>query len=566
MPQKTHRLLTAALAGIVLSASAAVPAMAAAAGFDRTSTAESRRVDAVPTPKLGWYSCYDYAECATVKLPLDYDQPRGAKIEIAVLRVKAKDQQHKIGSLFLNPGGPGGSGTDIALAAPYFLSDSLLQRFDIVGVDPRGIAASANIRCFKSVKDQTAVLNLLNVAFPFTKAEENAYVKGSKLLGKACSSTGRPISGAMSTAEVARDMDVMRRAVGDKKLNYLGFSYGTALGQYYANMFPDRFRALVVDGVIDPRAWYGNTRQILDDRMHSADGAYRALREILTRCDQAGETYCAFSAGDPVENFDIIARKLRAKPLVITDESGTYTITYADFVGGVLGIMYAPDAGDIVTQILADIWAALNGGSTTAVVDRIRAARSGRGYDFPYQNGFEAFSGVTCTDGLHPSDAGTWPAAAARRDRQAPYFGRIWAWVTSQCARNTWTVRDEDAYRGPFNRRTAAPVLVVGSFWDPATNYDSAVASSRLLPNSRLLASNNWGHTGYGTGPCVTAAIDAYLLTGNPPARGTVCTDAPQPFTTPLPTDTVQTLAAGTGKQLPPVAAPRPKSILTPSN
>jgi pimeloyl-ACP methyl ester carboxylesterase len=217
MPVKTHRLLTAALAGIVLSTSAAVPALAASAGSDRTSKAERRRVDAVPTPKLGWYKCYDYAECATVQLPLDYDQPRGAKIEIPVLRVKAKDQQHKIGSLFLNPGGPGGSGTDIALAAPCFLSDSLLQqRFDIVGVDPRGIGASANIRCFKSVKDQSAVLNLLNVAFPFTKAQERAYVKGSTLLGEACSRTGTPVSGAVSTAEVARDMDVMRRAVGDK--------------------------------------------------------------------------------------------------------------------------------------------------------------------------------------------------------------------------------------------------------------------------------------------------------------------------------------------------------------
>jgi pimeloyl-ACP methyl ester carboxylesterase len=566
MPLKTHRLLTAVLAGIVLSATAGVPALAAAAGSDHTSAAESRRVDAVPTPKLGWYKCYGYAECATVQLPLDYDQPHGPTIEIAVLRVKAKDQQHKIGSLFLNPGGPGGSGTGIALDAPYFLSDSLLQRFDIVGVDPRGIGASTNVRCFKSVADQTAVLDLLNVAFPFTRTEEQAYVKGSKLLGKACSSTGKPVSGAMSTAETARDMDVIRRAVGDKKLNYLGFSYGTALGQYYANMFPDRFRALVVDGVIDPRAWVGNTRQILDERMHSAEGAYRSLREILERCDKAGEAYCAFAAGDPVVNFDIIAQKLRAKPLVITDENGTYTITYATFIGAILGTMYSPDAGNGVTQIAAEIWAALNGGSTTAVADRIQAARAGKGYDFPYQNGFEAFSGVTCTDGLHPDDAGYWPSVAARRDQQAPYFGRAWAWVTSQCARDTWTVRDEDAYLGPFDRQTAAPVLVVGSFWDPATNYDAAVASSRLLPNSRLLSSNNWGHTGYGTGPCVTAAIDAYLLTGNPPKEGTVCTDAPQPFTEPLPDGTATTVAATTGKRLPPVATPRPESILIPSS
>jgi len=571
MPLKTHRLLTAALAGIVLSASAALPALAVSAGSDHagsghTSKEESHRVDAVPTPQLAWSTCYDYAECATVQLPLDYDQPDGATIDIAVLRVKAKDQQHKIGSLFLNPGGPGGSGREIARAAPFFLSDSLLQRFDIVGVDPRGIAGSTNIRCFSSVEEQAAVLSQLNVPFPYTKTEETAYVKGSKQLGKACSSTGKPVSGAMSTAEVARDMDVIRRAVGDKKLNYLGFSYGTALGQYYANMFPDRFRALVVDGVINPLAWVGNTQEILDERMHSAEGAYRALHEILTRCDKVGETYCAFAAGDPVKNFDIIAQKLRIKPVVITDETGTYTITYAEFVAGILGLMYAPDAGDTVTQIAAEIWAALNGGSTTALVDRMQAARASKGYDTPYQNGFESFSGVVCTDGLHPADAGTWPAVAARRDREAPYFGRQWAWVTSQCARDTWTVRDEDAYRGPFNRRTAAPVLVVGSFWDPATNYDAAVASSQQLPNSRLLSSNNWGHTGYGTGPCVTAAIDAYLLTAKPPKAGTVCTDAPQPFAEPLPNGTAKATAATVGKQLPPVATPRPKSILTPSN
>ena len=566
MPLEKHRFLTAALAGIVLSAGATVPAVAAPAGYHGTNPAESRRVDRVPTPKLGWYKCYDYAECATVRLPLDYDKPRGATIEIAVLRVKARDQKHKIGSLFVNPGGPGGSATEIALFAPYFLSDSLLQRFDVVGVDPRGIGASTNVRCFRSVKDQTAVLDLLSVGLPWGRAQERTHVKGSKLLGEACSTTGRPVSGAMSTAEVARDMDVMRRAVGDKKLTYLGFSYGTALGQYYANMFPDRFRALVVDGVIDPRAWVGNTSQILDARMHSAEGAYRALIEILRRCDKAGGKYCAFAAGDPVKNFATIAARLRVKPLEITDEYGTYILTYADFVGGVLGTLYDPDAGDYLTQVLADIWAALSGGSPIALAHRIRAARTSKAYDFPYDNSLEATTGVLCTDGRHPRDAGSWPAAVARRDQQAPYFGRAWGWLSSPCARDTWTVRDEDAYRGPFNHRTAAPVLLVGSFWDPATNYDSAVASSRQLPNSRLLSSNNWGHTGYGTGTCVTKAVDAYLLTAVPPKKGTVCTDAPQPFTRKLPTGEPPTAkAAAAGKQLPPVATPRPKSVLVPA-
>jgi len=561
MPWKTHRLLTAALAGIVLSAVAAAPGSAAAA-------AGGDLADAVPTPKLGWYKCYQIAECATAQLPLDYSKPKGATTEIAILRIKAKDQSRKIGSLFLNPGGPGGSATQLALFAPEFLSDSLLQRFDIVGVDPRGIGASANVRCFKSVKDQTAVLDLMNVPFPVTKAEEQRYVAGSKQLGKACSTTGRPLSGKMSTAEVARDMDVMRRAVGDRKLSYLGFSYGSALGQYYANMFPDRFRALVVDGVLDPTAWVGNTQQILDDRLHSSDGAYRSLIEILKRCDRAGEKFCVFAAGDPVKNFETITRKLRAKPLELPDgQGGTVKVTYAVFVNAILGALYGTDAGPTVTQISAEVWAALNEGSTAALTERVRAAQATkRGYDFPYDNGLEAGSAVICTDGRHPADAGSWPAATARRDQQAPYFGRAWGWIDSQCAHNTWTVRDEDAYVGPFTRRTAAPVLIVGNFWDPATNYQGAVSSSRLLPNSRLLSSNNWGHTAYGSGVCATTAIDNYLLTGTPPAVGTVCTDSVQPFTEPLPPPGgTTTLASPTGKQRPPVATMIPESVLIPA-
>jgi pimeloyl-ACP methyl ester carboxylesterase len=558
MPLKTHRLITAALAGALVAAAAAVPA---------TAAGHRSGVDAVPTPKLGWYKCYDYAECATVRLPLDYDNPRGATTEIAVLRVKAKNQAAKIGSLFVNPGGPGGSATDFALAAPYFLSDPLLQRFDVVGVDPRGIGASENVRCFRSVKEQTAVLGLMNVPFPVTDAEEKAYVRGSKLLGRACSTTGRPLTGAASTAEVARDMDVIRRAVGDKKLNYLGFSYGSALGQYYANLFPDRFRALVVDGVLDPTAWVGDTRRPLDERLRSSDGAYRALIEILTRCDKAGEAKCVFAEGNPVQHFDAIAQRLKTDPLALPDgEGGTIQVTYAIFINAILGSLYGFDAGEQVTAIADQVGDALEGGSTAALVKRVRDARASRAYDFPYDNGAEAGTTVICTDGRHPADAADWPRYADQRDRKAPYFGRSWGWIDSPCANRTWTVRDEDAYTGPFTRRTAAPVLVVGSFWDPATNYRGAVSSSRLLPNSALLSSNNWGHTAYGSGVCATAAIDDYLLTGRPPKAGTVCTDAPQPFLTPVPAPTATVMAAATAKRRPPIAAPMPDSILIPAH
>ncbi|MFG3708455.1 alpha/beta fold hydrolase [Micromonospora sp. NPDC047670] len=323
MPRRTRSLAAAGIAGVILAGSAVAPAAAATptlAGWgrpvtsDRTSPEEARRVDRVPTPDLDWYACYDYAECATVQLPLDYDKPNGPTTEIAVLRVKARDQQRRIGSLFLNPGGPGGSGTDVALAAPYFLGDEVLDRFDIVGVDPRGVGASQQVKCFPSVKEQTRAYAGLNVAFPWTKAEEKAYVASSQAVGKGCSTTGRPLTGAMSTAEVARDMDVLRRAVGDPKLTFLGFSYGSALGQYYANMFPDRVRALAIDGVLNADAWVGRgkTRSLSqEDRLRSAQGAYKALREILVRCDKAGAEVCPLAEGDPLASFELVAKRLR---------------------------------------------------------------------------------------------------------------------------------------------------------------------------------------------------------------------------------------------------------------
>ncbi|WP_119727069.1 alpha/beta hydrolase [Thermomonospora amylolytica] len=601
-----HRMLAIGLGGLMVAsivpgtalaapgAPAGVPTLQAPAG-DVTSPAEKKRVDRVPAPKLGWYECYEGAECATVRLPLDYDNPKGATTEIAVLRVKARNPKKRIGSLFVNPGGPGGQGTAMAYQAQYFLGKEVLDRFDIVGFDPRGIGFSANIKCFKSPKDQALAYAGFNVPFPIGQKEEAAFIKSAKAVGKGCSTTGKPLAGSMSTAEAARDMDVLRRAVGDKKLSYLGFSYGTALGQYYANMFPDRVRAVAVDGVINPVSWVGTKKtagQILDDRLYSADGAFKALREILVRCGKAGPAKCSFAKyGDPVKNMDVLAKRLKAEPADLGDG---LEVTYATLVSWLLGDLYAPDGYQFVDQDLTDVWVASSPAQTVsaaqantarqALAARLRDRRAKEkqarqtaqrviGRDFPYDNGLEAFSGVTCTDALHPKDAGAWPRLTAASDKRAPYFGRAWAWGTVQCAGNSWTVRDEDAYSGPFNRRTAKPVLFVGNYWDPATNYNDAVSSDKLLPNSRLLSSDSWGHTAYGTSACVTNAVDRYLVQGTLPAAGTVCVGDIQPFADAAPgarkvrgradaSVLAKPVTRATGTQLPPVAARVPSPLL----
>ena len=292
---------------------------ASGASYDKTSAREKKRVDSVPTPKLKWATCFEGLECAEVKLPRDYDKPKGAKTELALLRYRSPDQTKRIGTLFVNPGGPGGWATDLAYYSSEFLSSDILERFDIVGVDPRGVGYSDNVRCFADPGKQTPVLKTLyGRGFPTTKAETAAYLKAAKAQGKACATSGKPLSVSMSTAEVARDMDVLRRAVGDKKLSYLGFSYGSYLGQVYANLFPDRVRALALDGVVDPWAWRGTkaTRNVpMSDRLRSADGSYKALREVLVRCDRAGGQRCAFALGDPVANFDLIYKRLKKHPI-----------------------------------------------------------------------------------------------------------------------------------------------------------------------------------------------------------------------------------------------------------
>jgi len=505
-------------------------------------------MDAVPTPTLDWYRCYDTAECTTVRVPRDYDKPKGAKVELALLRVKARDQKNKIGSLFINPGGPGGSGTAIAYAAPSLLSPKLLNRFDVVGMDPRGIAFSDNVTCL-SPRTQDAALDGYRPGFPLSSAQEKAWIASDRTEGRACSKD--KLATSMSTAEVARDMELMRRAVGDKKLTYLGFSYGTYLGQVYANMFPDRFRAVAVDGVLDPVSWAGdkgNVDQPLELRLNSAGGAYKALREILVRCDQVGGARCRFATGDPVANLRLIADRLRAKPVVIEDEEfgETFTFTYQDMVLTMLSALYDPAGYSTIIDMLADLYVLTEppapGARTTssrraeaahglADLHRSSTAQDGRPrWGFPYDNSLDAFASVTCTDSKETTRSSQFPAFAAQADERAPYFGRAWLWSTSVCAGNAFTGEDEDAYRGPFTTRTKAPVLYVGDYYDPATNYDGAVSASKRMPNSRLLTSDSFGHTAYGTSACTTGAVDAYLLKGTLPAVGKVCVGDVQPF------------------------------------
>ena len=577
---------------------------------DKTSKAERIRVDGVKTPKPKWFNCSPLAagaQCATVKLPLDYDNPAGAKTEVAMLRIKAKNQKTRIGTLFVNPGGPGGSGIQIAAAAPSFLSPSVLERFDVVGFDPRGTNFSDNVRCWNNLGVQATALEGMNVPYPDTAKEKRAFVKSSEAFGKACSTAGKPLSASMSTAEVARDMDVLRRMVGDKQLSYLGFSYGSYLGTVYANMFPDRVRAVAIDGVLDPVAWAGTSSTVgtpQTQRLKSGEAAEKAMHEILSRCKKAGKDFCMLAEqGDPEILYRAIMAELQREPLVFSDPDYPeydFSLTAAFQTAALSSYMYYPQGSSMVdwdltfvSQLLQD--RAVSKGTTfpktatktkaptkakmsaarKALAKSMRAVEmeekaaaketarkaAATGFAFPYNNSPEAFQSVMCTDSRNPAKANDWSRYAATASKTAPGFGQLWTWASAPCASTTWKAMDEDTYKGPFTRRTLNPMLVVGNYWDPATNYTGAQEVAKLMPNARLLSSNSWGHTAYGTSKCVTAAMDHYLLTKRLPALGELCLGDDQPFTYKLDDFGNQRRKAGPERELPPVVPPLPGAL-----
>jgi pimeloyl-ACP methyl ester carboxylesterase len=475
-------------------------------------------------------------ECAKVRAPLDYDRPRGRPISLALARLPASDPAAKIGSIFVNPGGPGGSGVDMVLqAGPQLFGEKVRTHFDLVGFDPRGIVRSSPLICFGSFEESLAVFPPF--AFPTTPEEEALVAELDTTLNSACQTRGGAVIDHMATADVARDLDLLRRAVGDRRLNYVGYSYGSFLGVTYANLFPDRVRALVVDGVLDPIAWTTGRgdealTQPFSTRLRSDAGAQATLKEFFRLCDEAGAEGCAF-AGDAAARFAALAERLRAAPTEITDPvtGEIFPFTYADLIGNALGAMYYSGSWPDFAQFLAEVEAAANpsalGHALRAVGEKSGLA-VGEKRPVPYENFVEGFPGVACSDSDNPDGHSHWSLAGGAADQTFGYFGRPWTWASSPCA--VWEGFDDDRYLGPFNRATANPVLVVGNLFDPATRYEGAVLVDNLLPNSSLLTVKGWAHTSIMLSQCADETVSQYLLDGSTPPEGKTCAQDFAPF------------------------------------
>ncbi|GAB3557829.1 alpha/beta hydrolase [Spelaeicoccus albus] len=512
-----------------LLAAAAVLAVTMTAGCSATGTDDDSGPSPSPsrsqtgaareylTQHVDWSTCFDKFQCATVKVPLDWDDPDGSEIGIAVIRTQQADNTR--GTILVDPGGPGGSGFNIVKdSLGYVTTDRLQSHYAIAGFDPRGVGRSSAVDCFTDAgRDRMRS----NDADPDTDAGFKNLRSMYHRFANACQKHTGALLEHVDTESAARDMDVIRAALGERKLNYLGFSYGTKLGATYARLYPGKVGRFVLDGALDPSL---TSVQIA---LGQAKGFERELRVYIRRCGQQPD--CPLDGG-----VDHGARQVRA----LLDSATRTPLTATDgrkvggslLASGIIAALYNTANWQYLTQGLAG---AMNGDPSVLLALADQSADRDQSGNYT-SNGNEAFIAINCLDYSPPAKKAAMRAVAARIEKASPTFGPELAYTGLTCA--NWPVpstahapkppgTDKPGTDKPgTDKPGTAPILVVGTTGDPATPYAWAKSLTRKLPGARLLTWKGEGHTAYGrAGPCINKKVDAYFVTGTMPPRGTTC-------------------------------------------
>ena len=444
-------------------------------------------------------------QCAWITVPLDYADPTGATIRLRLAKWPATGST-KLGSLVVNPGGPGASGIDfgeyVATSAP-----GIAAAYDVVGFDPRGVGSSAPITCLTGPQTTTF---LRTESTPTTARQEQAYLKVSQGLAKGCLSLSPGLARNVGTDNTVQDMDIIRAALGDKVLNWLGASYGTYLGTRYIEQYPSRVGRMVLDGVVDPSL----------DAMALSYGQSLAFQRALTRfaADCARHHTCPYPGGADgvIKGINALLAQLDTHPM---RTSGRLPLIQNEATTAVIQAMYAPFLWPTLRKGLSQ---ARSGDGTG--LQRLAAFASDQTSPDTYaSNMASAFPAIGCWDEPAPPGATGLKAAAAEWSAKAtvPEIARTLAWGNLPCA--VWFGHSPVA-PAPAQSTTTAPILLVGTTYDPATPYWWAQALHQQLPTSTLLTFEGDGHTAFGNGSaCIDRAITAYLVQGALPAPNTVC-------------------------------------------
>lgn len=454
--------------------------------------------------KLDWKRC-GRNQCSTMKVPMDYAEPDGAEIDIAVLRVRASDPSERVGSLVVNPGGPGGSGVEFASAGALQFGDELTEHFDVVGFDPRGVGSSDPLECL-STEGLDEVVSF--DPDPDDQAEREELDRVLNGFGQGCLDESGDLARHMSTKEAARDMDILRAALGEPKLDYLGSSYGTFLGATYAELFPTNVGRFVLDGAIDPSL----SNEELS--LQQGEGFETALRAYLKDCIDQGGCFLGDTVDEGAQRIREFLDELDAKPLPTgSDRELTEGL-------GMLGVwmpLYVKNYWAYLTQGLQAAMENGDGSGLLALADTY-ASRSRDGYD---DNSFEALYAVNCLDHNDYIETEEVPEKFAEFEKASPTFGRSFAFSLSTCS--NWPVKSGERTTA-LTAKGAPPIVVIGTTRDPATPLRWAQALASQLESGQLITRDGDGHTGFQQdNDCVDEAVEEWLIVGKRPQDDLKC-------------------------------------------
>ena len=476
-----------------------------------TDEAVSPDVEAFYTQDLTWTSLGGGIDSTTVTVPLDWDDPAGATIEIAVARHRASEPR---GSLLMNPGGPGGSGFDFVLnAAAYVVTPDVLAAYDLIGFDPRGVNNSSAVVCYTDDDDKDELLyGTFENDYGTEAWIDELTVRELDWIDACVENTG-DLLGNLDAASVARDMDVIRAVLGDEKLSYLGYSYGTYLGAVYAELFPEKVGRMVLDGAVDPLV---GDLEALATQMAGFESAYRAFLDF---CFDSGN--CPFSGGveSAMQQTENLMLSVDGRGLESNDGRVLDTATVGT---GLINNLYAEFLWPGLVQMLADLKAG-DAQSTFDSADDYNSRNFGGFYD---GNGYEIYTAVTCNEGTLGTDGVTPLEGLAVIAERAPYLGFATAlddYVALDVTCSNWPFPVAEL-PSEFDAAGAPPILVVGTTNDPATPYAQAVSLAAQLESGVLVTYRGEGHTIYAQGvACVDDTIDAYFLNGTVPSADPMC-------------------------------------------
>jgi pimeloyl-ACP methyl ester carboxylesterase len=524
MNSSTTRFLVAAVRKVLVGAAALAAgcfvALSSVGDAGAGGSGSPRAAGLVGAP-IPWAPCDPPGEdlqCARIRVPLDWDRPNGRTISLAVIRHLASKPNERIGSMLINPGGPGDTGIGLVQGLGDDIDKWGGGRFDVVSWDPRGTNASTHVRCFRSKRSEARFWK--GATLPTTKAASERYRRKTVALARRCGKVSGWLLPHISTADTARDLDHLRRLVGDPKLTYVGLSYGTYLGQTYANMFPGRVRLMLLDGIVDPVPYSKGAEARVATQAGDPDEVFA---ELLSLCETAGPQRCALAghSRSPAEGVNRLFARAKRAPIPAPTASPPGKLTYSDLIVSQFNPLRVPETWPDDAK---DLDAAVGGdGSPLATEARrllVPAAFAGA----------TTSSAISCADAPAHRGSRSWPQVIGRLNRGNRFYGALLGWwLWAPCA--SWPVGGQDSYRGPWNATTKNPILLIGTRHDPATPYANAVRSARRLGNAVLLTHDGYGHVSFhDPSACVDRARIAYLVKLVTPPKGTVCRSDKKPF------------------------------------